>query len=85
MVHFFLEQGSLSSLVVVVIICLLLATVGYFLAFRNLKAGQWQLLLFLRVIAIVMIILLLFRPAISYHKDLQEKPSLIFLIDRSGR
>ena len=68
MVHFFFEQGTLSGLVTAFIICLLLAATGYFLAFRHLGLGRLQSLIVLRVIAIVVVLLLLFRPVLSYHK-----------------
>ena len=45
---------------------------------------QWQTLLLLRAVAILIIVVLLFRPVLSYHKDLEEKPALVFLIDRSA-
>jgi uncharacterized membrane protein len=82
---FVFEQGSsLSTVLAVTAVSILLAGVFYYRAFGMLRAMQWQLLLALRAVAIVIIILLLFRPVLSYHKDLQQKPALVFLIDRSG-
>ena len=63
---------------------ILLAGIFYYRTFGMLRRGQWQLLLALRVAAIVIIVLLLFRPVFSYHRDLEERPALIFLFDTSS-
>ena len=38
----------------------------------------------LRVVAILLVVLLLFRPVLSYQTSLVEKPALIFLLDTSA-
>ena len=57
---------------------------GYYRAFGQLRASQWQPLLALRILAIVLILLLLFRPVLSYQKELEEKRALILAIDTSS-
>ncbi len=61
-----------------------LAAVFYRKAFGMLRFGQWQKLLWLRIVAILVVILLLFKPTLSYHEELLEKPSLVFLLDASS-
>ncbi len=56
----------------------------YYRTFRSLKPSQWQLLFALRAAAIVIVVLLLFRPVFSYQRDLQQRPALVLLLDRSG-
>jgi uncharacterized membrane protein len=63
---------------------ILLVGVFYYRSFGTLRRGQWQTLLVLRVLAILIIVLLLFRPVFSYYKDLEEKPALILLLDASA-
>ncbi|KKK94476.1 hypothetical protein LCGC14_2682480, partial [marine sediment metagenome] len=63
---------------------ILLVTALYRRAFAALKARQWLSLLALRIAAIVLVVLLLFRPVLSYYKEQKEQPSLIFLLDRSA-
>lgn len=85
MFHIALQQGSsFSTMLAVALGAIVLVGVFYYRAFRSLKPGQWQLLFGLRVVAILLVVLLLFRPVFSYHRELQERPSLVFLVDRSG-
>ena len=65
-------------------VAVLLSGIFYYRAFGMLRRWQWQLLLAMRVASILIIVLLLFRPVLSYYKDLDEKPALIFLLDRSS-
>lgn len=84
MVDFNLESGnSFTTALVVLAAAILLVAAFYYRAFGMLRSWQWPLLLSLRTIAILMVVLLLFRPALTYHKDLQEKPGIVFLVDRS--
>lgn len=85
MVELHLEQGySIATMLTVIAVAILLAAVFYYRAFGMLRRGQWQLLLALRIVAIVVVALLLFRPMITYHKDLKQRPALVFLLDRSS-
>lgn len=80
-----LERGySVGLMLIVTAVAILLVTAFYWRAFGTLRRGQWQTLLFLRVLAIVIVVLLLFRPVFSYHKESQERPALIFLVDTSA-
>ena len=63
---------------------ILLAGVFYYRAFGTLKPKQWRTLLALRVAAILLVVLLLFRPVYSYQEEFVEKPALIFLLDASS-
>ena len=62
----------------------LLVSVFYRRAFRNLHRRQWLILLALRSAAIVLVVLLLFRPMFSYTKELTELPAVIFVLDSSS-
>ncbi len=85
MVSFALEQGSsVATMLTVAAVAILLTATFYFRAFRALKARQWQVLFGLRVVAILLIVLLLFRPVMSYQNELIEKPALVVMLDRSA-
>ena len=61
-----------------------LCCVFYYRAFRALKRRQWVTLLVLRCVAVVIVVLLLFRPIFTYYKDTEEKPSVVFVVDISS-
>ncbi len=80
-----LEQGSgFLTMLAVAAVAILLAGTFYYRAFGTLKSWQWQSLLALRITAILLIVLLLFRPVFSYYRDLEERKALIFLLDTSS-
>jgi len=80
-----LEQGyRVTTMLAVAAVAVLLAAAFYYRAFGTLRRRHWQTLLALRILAILIVVLLLFRPVFSYHRDLTERPGLIFLLDRSG-
>ncbi len=80
-----LEHGyGLSTMLAVAAAAILLSGAFYYRAFGMLKPRQWQTLLALRAAAIVLIVLLLFRPVLSYHKDLKQRPAVVFLLDTSS-
>lgn len=67
----------------------LLAAIGlvsffYYRTFRELRQREWQTLLVLRILAILLVVLLLFKPVYSYYKVETEKPALVFLVDTSA-
>jgi uncharacterized membrane protein len=78
------EGHSVTRMLAVAAVAILLTGMFYYRAFRTLRAYQWQLLLGLRITAILLVILLLFRPVYSYQNILTQKPSLVFLLDRSA-
>lgn len=85
MLNIILEQGyRLTTMAAVAVVAVLLATVFYRRAFGMLRTWQWLTLLALRVAAIVLVVLLLFRPVLSYYKELDERPALIFVLDTSS-
>jgi len=71
-------------MLVVAAVAILLTGIFYRRAFAVLKPRQWLLLFSLRVAAIVLVVLLIFRPIVSYQKELTRRPSLILLLDRSA-
>jgi uncharacterized membrane protein len=80
-----LEQGSgFSTLLAVAAAAIALTGLFYFQTFRHLKPRQWQALLALRSVAIVLIVLLLFKPVMSYHVEEEKRPALIFAVDTSS-
>ncbi len=80
-----LEQGySVTTMLAVATAATLLSAIFYYRAFGMLRPGQWQTLLVLRVLTIIVIVLLLFKPVFSYHRDLKEQPALIFVLDTSS-
>jgi uncharacterized membrane protein len=85
MYSFTLEQGSgFGTMLIVLAAAILLAGMFYLRAFGQLKRGQWQTLFLLRSFAILLVVMLIFRPVYSHQKQLTNKPSLIFLLDRSA-
>lgn len=80
-----LQQGhSITTLVWVTAVAILLVGFFYRRAFGTLRRRQWLPLLALRIVAILIVVLMLFRPVFSYVKDLDERRSVIFLIDTSA-
>jgi uncharacterized membrane protein len=80
-----LAQGySVTTMLAVAAVAILLTGGFYYRAFGTLRARQWQLLLALRIVAIVLVVLLLFRPVLSYQNVLTQKPAVVFLLDRSS-
>jgi len=80
-----LEQGSgLATMFAVAGAAIALTAIFYYRAFGTLRWLQWQTLLALRVAAILLIVLLLFRPIFRSYKDVQQRRALIFLLDSSA-
>lgn len=80
-----LEQGyGVTTMLAVAAVAILLAGFFYYRAFGTLRRQQRQALLALRIAAILLIVLLLFRPVFRYHRDLEEQPAVIFLLDTSS-
>ena len=65
-------------------VAVLLAGLFYARAFGVLERRQRWTLFSLRVAAILLVVLLLFRPVFSYTKALKERPSLVFVVDQSA-
>ncbi len=68
----------------IVAVALVLVAVFYRRAFRSLSLSDWLRLYLLRIAAIVIVLLLLFRPVLSFQQQLIERPSLVFVVDNSS-
>jgi uncharacterized membrane protein len=80
-----LEKGySLLVMVAAVAAAVALIAVCYRRAFRQLGALRWHLLLGLRLAAVLLVSLLLFRPVLSFQKDVHEHRAIVFLVDTSA-
>jgi uncharacterized membrane protein len=80
-----LAQGySVATMLAVAAVAILLTGAFYYRAFGTLELRQWRTLLVLRLVAISLVVLLLFRPVFSYQNELVEKPTLILLLDASA-
>jgi uncharacterized membrane protein len=80
-----LAQGyGVATMAAVAAVALLLAWVGYRRAFGSLKSGQRITLFSLRAAAILIVVLLLFRPVLSYTKSLAERSGVVFMLDASA-
>jgi uncharacterized membrane protein len=80
-----LAQGfSVTTMLAVAAAAILLTGGFYYRAFGTLRTSQWGALFALRMAAILLVVLLLFRPVFSYQNELVEKPALIFLLDTSA-
>jgi len=76
--------ASVISLVLVLLVAAGLVGIFYYRKFGELKRGRWQLLLILRLLAIAIVVLLLFRPVVHFYREEQQKPSVVFLLDTSA-
>ena len=80
-----LAQGhSVATMLAVAAAAVLLAGAFYCRAFGTLPLRQWRTLLVLRAVAILLVVMLLFRPVLSYQNVSVERPALIFLLDTSA-
>jgi hypothetical protein len=61
-----------------------LVAISYGRAFASLTRVQWACLCGLRMAAIVIVLLLLFRPVLSFQRVIKERPDLVFLVDNSA-
>ena len=61
-----------------------LVWIFYRSAFRSLNLSAWLGLYGLRLAAILVVLVLLFRPIISFQRKLDDRPSLVFLLDNSA-
>ncbi len=62
------QDYSFATMAAVTAVAILLVAAFYYRAFGMLRPGQWRLLLALRVSAIVLIVLLLFRPGSRWKR-----------------
>src|SRR5690606_25954192 len=80
-----LQRGyGIGVMLAVAAVAVLLAGVFYWRAYGLLRRGRRPLLFTLRVLAILIVVLLLFRPVVSGHKDLKRQKTVLFLLDTSG-
>ncbi len=80
-----LAQGySIATMLAVAAVAILLAGAFYRRAFSSLPRQQFWTLLGLRAAAILLVVMLLFRPVLSYQDSPTERPALIFLLDTSA-
>ena len=85
MVHLTLEQGhSLLTMVVVAVVTVGLTRVFYRNILGQVLPSRWRLLLGLRVAAILLVVLLLFRPVLSLERDELRRRILVLAIDHSA-
>lgn len=85
MVEISLANGaSVVSLVLVLLVAAGLVGIFYYRKFGELKRGRWQLLLILRLLALTIVVLLLFRPVVHFYREEQQKPTVVFLLDTSA-
>ena len=61
-----------------------LAGVFYRRVLGQVMPSRWRLLLALRVVAILLVVLLLFRPILSLERDEQRAQELVLLLDSSA-
>jgi uncharacterized membrane protein len=80
-----LEQGAgVLTMLGVGLGALLLAALFYRRAFAQLTPSQCRILYTLRAVAIVLVVLLLFRPVLGYRGEDLHRRGLILLVDRSA-
>ncbi|MBN1394096.1 MAG: hypothetical protein JW959_03640 [Pirellulales bacterium] len=75
---------SPMTMLAVAAAALLLAALCYRRTFKSLGLRRWGALYLLRAAAILLVVVLLFQPVLSYQKERAEKPALICLLDASA-
>lgn len=65
-------------------VAMVLVALFYARAYSHLKPGQWSQLYSLRMFAVLVVLLLLFRPVLSYQREITERRSIVFLVDSSA-
>jgi uncharacterized membrane protein len=84
-VHLTLEQGhSLLTMLAVAAAAVILAGLGYRRVFGQILPSRWRLLLALRAVAILLVVLLLFRPVLSLERDELRRRAVVLLLDTSA-
>jgi hypothetical protein len=85
MPHLSLHPGF-SGVLMIVMSLAAIALVGVFYrhSFRRLGKFRSLQLCLLRIAAVMIVLLLLFRPVFSWQREVTERRSLIFLIDNSA-
>lgn len=85
MVQLSLERGSsVLTMLAVAATALALAALFYRRSYRWLLPRQWRTLFALRAVAIVLVVLLLFRPVLSFATNQLQRRTLLFLLDTSA-
>ena len=80
-----LEQGhGFLTMLAVAAVAVGLAGVFYRRILGQVMPSRWRLLLALRVVAILLVVLLLFRPVLSLERDELQRRDLVLLIDSSA-
>jgi uncharacterized membrane protein len=80
-----LQQGySVFTLLLVLAVSLVLTWFVYRRTFARLRNRQWTLLFMLRSAAILVVVLLLFRPILNHYREVEDKKTVVFAIDTSA-
>ncbi len=80
-----LEHGnSVWTMVAVAAVAVGLAALFYRRVFHQIMPSRWRWLLALRAAAILLVVLLLFRPVLSLERDQAERKTVVILLDASG-
>ena len=83
--HLTLAQGhGLATMLAVAAVAIVLAAAFYRRAFGALGFRRWRPLFLLRAAAILLAVMLLFQPVLSYQNESIERPALVFLLDTSA-
>lgn len=80
----FEEGSSIATFALVAAGAIGLAAYFYYKVYGSVPGRAWRRLLLLRIVAILLVVLLLFRPVVSYHAEWFEKPAVVFLLDSSA-
>ena len=72
------------ALLILAVVAIVLVALFYRSAYTALRPGQWSLLFTLRLLAIGVVLLLLFRPVFSFETERQHRKRLVFLLDNSA-
>ena len=75
---------GLAMMSVVAAVALVLAAAFYRRAFGALGFRRWRLLFSLRASAILLAVMLLFQPVLSYQSESTERPGMVLLLDTSA-
>jgi uncharacterized membrane protein len=77
------HEHSVWTMLTVTAVAVGLAGVCYRRVFHQLMPSRWRWLFALRAAAILLVVLLLFRPVLSVERDQAQRKAIVFLLDAS--
>ena len=85
MFHFTSESGySIWIILAASGTAIILTFLLYLRSFPHLSPRQGRILLALRLVALILVLVLLFRPVLTFERDILQRRHIVFLVDSSA-